>query len=173
MKEIILGEIVKPHGLNGAVKVKSFADSPESFIRLTRLFLVSADGKRLEVSVLNASPMGKLVTLKLEGIHTREQAEDLVGNRIVVDREDLPDTDEDEYYWHDLIGMKVYDSTGTYYGIITSILLTGANDVFVVEGTKGEEILIPGTFDAVLEVSIPERRMVIEPLSGPVFHDTH
>ncbi|MBN2225630.1 MAG: 16S rRNA processing protein RimM [Deltaproteobacteria bacterium] len=173
MKEIILGEIIKPHGLNGAVKVRSFADSPESFVRPTRLFMVSADGNRLEISIRDANPMGRLVTLKIEGIHTREQAEDLVGNRIVINREDLPDAQEDEYYWQDLIGMSVYDSAGTYYGIITSILPTGANDVFVVEGTNGEEILIPGTFEAVLEVNIPERRMVIEPSFGPVFHDTH
>ncbi len=173
MKEIILGEIVKPHGLNGAVKVKSFADSPESFTRPARLFLISADGNHLEVSVREASPMGKLVTLKFEGIHTRQQAQDLVGNRIAVNREDLPDADEGEFYWHDLVGMRVYDSTGTYYGIITSILPTGANDVFIVEGTKGEEILVPGIFDAVLEVNIPERRMVIEPSFVPVFHDTH
>jgi 16S rRNA processing protein RimM len=173
MKEIILGEIVKPHGLNGAVKVRSFADSPESFIRPARVFLVSADGNRLEVSVRDASPMGRLVTLKLEGVHTREQAEDLVGSRIVVNREDLPDTDEDEFYWHDLIGMGVYDSTGSYYGIITSILPTGANDVFVVEGSTGEELLIPGTFDAVLEVNVPERKMVIEPSFVSVVNETH
>jgi len=173
MKEIILGEIVKPHGLNGAVKVKSFADSPESFSRPARLFLVSADGNRLEVTVLNASPMGKLVTLRIEGVRTRRQAEDLVGSLVVVNREDLPDTDEGEFYWHDLIGMEVYDSTGTYYGIITSILPTGANDVFVVEGKNGGEILIPGTFDAVLEVNVPEQKMVIEPLFVPVIHESH
>jgi 16S rRNA processing protein RimM len=173
MKEITLGEIVKPHGLNGAVKVKSFADSPESFIRPARIFLVSAAGDRVEISVRDASSMGKLVTLKIEGINTREQAEDLVGNRIVVDREDLPEADEDEYYWHDLIGMGVYDSAGTYYGIIISILPTGANDVFVVEGTKGEEILIPGIYEVILEVNISERRMVIEPSFGPIFHDAH
>jgi len=173
MKEIILGEIVKPHGLNGAVKVKSFADSPESYTRPARLFMVSADGNRIEISVRDASPMGKLVTLKIEGISTRQQAEALIGNRIVVNREDLPDADEDEYYWHDLIGMSVYDSTGAYYGIIISILPTGANDVFVVETVNGEEVLIPGTFEAILEVNIPERRMVIEPSFGSVFHDTN
>ncbi len=173
MKEIVLGEIVKPHGLNGAVKVKSFADSPESFTRPARLFLVSAEGTHSEVKVQKASPMGGLVTLKIEGVDTREQAEDLVGNQIVVSREDLPQAEQDEYYWHDLLGMGVYDSTGAYYGIIKSILPTGANDVFVVEGTKGEEILIPGTFDAVIEINVPEHKMVIEPLSGPVVHDTH
>jgi 16S rRNA processing protein RimM len=173
MKEIILGEIVKPHGLNGAVKVRSFADSPESFTRAARVFLVSTDGMRSEATVQKASPMGRLVTLKLEGVNTREEAEDLVGRQVVVNREDLPDAEEDEFYWHDLLGMNVYDSTGAYYGIIKSIFPTGANDVFVVEGIKGEEILIPGTFDAVIEINVPERRMVIEPLSGPVFHDTH
>jgi 16S rRNA processing protein RimM len=173
MKEIVLGEIVKPHGLNGAVKVKSFADSPESFTRPARLLLISADGKRSEVTVSNASPMGGSVTLKIEGVHTREQAEELVGSRVVVSREELPDADEDEFYWHDLLGMEVYDSAGAYYGIIKSIFPTGANDVFVVEGTEGEEILIPGTFDAVIEINVPERKMVIEPLSGPVLNDTH
>lgn len=173
MKEIILGEIVKPHGLNGAVKVRSFADSPESFTMPVRLFLVSADGTRRQVSVQSASPMGKLVILRFETIDSIDQAEALVGSRIVVDRQDLPDTDEDEFYWDDLIGMGVYDSSGTYYGIITAILPTGANDVFVVEGTKGQEILIPGTFDAIVEVDVPGRKMVIEPLSGPVFNETH
>jgi 16S rRNA processing protein RimM len=173
MKEIILGEIVKPHGLNGAVKVRSFADSPESFTKPARVFLVSADGMRLEATVQKASPMGRLITLKLEGVNTREEAEGLVGRQVVVSREDLPDAEEDEFYWQDLLEMKVYDSTGAYYGIIKSIFPTGANDVFVVEGTKGEEILIPGTFDAVIEINVPERKMVIEPLRGPVFNDTH
>lgn len=173
MDEIILGEIVKPHGLNGAVKVRSFADSPESFTRPARLIIISPDGNRHDVSVRDASLMGKLVTLKIEGINTRQQAEDLVGSRITVNREDLPDTEEDEFYWHDLIGMDVYDSAGTYYGIITSILPTGANDVFVVKGSTGEEVLIPGTFDAVLEVNVPEHKMVIEPLFVPEVHETH
>ncbi len=164
---------MKPHGLNGAVKVRSFADSPESFTRPPRLVLLSPDGNSSEVVVQKASPMGRVVTLKIEGINTREQAEQLVGSRVTVRREDLPEPEEDEFYWHDLVGMKVYDSAGAYYGIITSIFSTGANDVFVVEGLKGEEILIPGTFDAVVEIDVPEGRMVIEPLAGPVVHDSH
>jgi 16S rRNA processing protein RimM len=171
--DIVLGTIVKPHGLNGAVKVKSYAESPESFTGSERLSLVSDDGRRFSVAVENASAMGKLVTLKIAGFHTRRQAEELVGCRVVVDRGDLPEAEEGEFYWHDLLGMEVYDASGNYYGILTSILPTGSNDVYVVKGEKGDEILIPGTFDAIREVNVPENKMIIEPFSGPISHDTH
>ncbi len=171
--DIVLGMIIKPHGLNGAVKVKSYADSPESFTDSKRLTLVSTDDRRFSVTVENASAMGKLITLKITGLHTREEAEELVGCRVVVDRVDLPEAQDGEFYWHDLLGMEVYDASGNYYGVITSILPTGSNDVYVVKGEKGDEILIPGTFDAIREVNVPDNKMIIEPFSGPVSDDTH
>jgi 16S rRNA processing protein RimM len=171
--DIILGLIIKPHGLNGSIKVKSFADSLESFTEPKRLYLVTEDGQRHEITVEKASGMGKLLTVKLAEINTREAAEDVVGSQIVIKREDLPETQEDEYYWHDLLGMEVFDPDGNYYGVITAILPTGSNDVFVVEGKAGDEVLIPGTYEAILEVNIPEKKMIIEPFSGPVYHDTN
>ena len=171
--DIVLGVIVKPHGLFGVVKVKSYADSPESFTGPTRLFLLSGDGLKKDISVQEARAMGKLVTLKISGVDTREEAEDLVGWSVMSRREDLPVVQEGEFYWHDLLGMEVYDVSGTYLGKVASILPTGSNDVFIVRGEKGDEILIPGTFDAIREVNVPDNRMIIEPFSGPVFHDTY
>jgi 16S rRNA processing protein RimM len=171
--DVILGLIVGPHGLGGAVKVKSYADSPESFTGTRRVFLLSDDGTRRDISVEQARPQGNSVLLKFSGVDTREQAEDLVGWSVVAKRDDLPAVEDGEFYWHDVIGMEVYDASGKYYGIVTSIIPTGANDVFIVKGQTGDEILIPGTFDAVREINVPDNRMIIEPFSGPVFHETH
>ncbi|MBN1574000.1 MAG: 16S rRNA processing protein RimM [Deltaproteobacteria bacterium] len=181
-REIVFGQIVKPHGIKGAVKVKSYAESPESFLQAKRIRILrdgqkdgDSDESPMEstFTVLNAGGMGQKVILKLQGLDSRDDAEALVGSIITVRREDLPETDEDEYYWDDLIGMEVYDVSGKYLGIIKKILETGSNDVYIV-GVEGNEdtneILVPGTRDAVREVNVPEKRMIIEPEFGPVFN---
>ena len=179
-REIVFGEVIKPHGVKGAVKVRSYAESPESFLRVKKVTLLrgkSGDSDEVSVgtvfTVLKASGMGGKVILKLQGLDTRDEAESLVGSIITVKREDLPETEDDEYYWDDLIGMEVYNVSGEYLGIIKKILQTGSNDVFIVGGKGdkgGGEILVPGTHDAVREVDISEGRMIIEPDFGPVFN---
>jgi len=162
-EEIILGEIVKPHGIKGAVKVKSHAESPEIFLASSHLKLRRKDGTRRDVTVTRGGDMGNRLILKLDGIDSREDAETLIGFSIVIDTDDLPATEEDEYYWHDLIDMEVLDSKGRRYGYIKRILPTGSNDVYIAIDDEGRETLIPATHDAVLDVSITQKRMIIDP----------
>lgn len=189
-KEIVLGEIVKPHGVRGAVKVRSYADSPESFLKMKKITILPGNCKKKDTNDVNislsntensfivekAGGMGGKVILKFRGLDSREDAEALVGSVITVVREDLPETEEGEYYWEDLIGMEVYDISGKYLGIIKSILQTGSNDVYVVEGAGAKtdkdkgEILIPGTYDAVREIDVAGKKMIVEPDFGPVFN---
>ena len=162
-EEITLGEIVKPHGIKGAVKVKCYADSPEIFLELPCLSLRHEDGTRRDITLTRGGGMGNRLILKLDGIDTREDAEALVGFSIVIDSDDLPATEKDEYYWHDLINMEVLDSKGKQYGYIERILPTGSNDVYIAIDDRGRETLIPATHDAVLEVSTTQKRMIIDP----------
>jgi 16S rRNA processing protein RimM len=162
-KEITLGEIVKPHGIKGAVKVKSYAESHEIFLVSKRLTLRHDDGTRKDVTIVRGGGMGNRLILKLDGIDTREDAEGLVGFSIVIDADDLPETDEDEFYWHDLMDMEVMDGDGRQYGFIKQILPTGSNDVYIAVDDAGRETLIPATHDAVLDVSITQKRMIIDP----------
>jgi len=162
-KEITLGEIVKPHGIKGAVKVKCHTESSEIFLESPCLTLQHEDGTRRDVTVTRGGGMGNRLILKLDGIDTREDAERLVGFSIIINSDDLPETEEDEYYWHDLIDMEVLDSKGNQYGYIKRILPTGSNDVYIAVDTMGRETLIPATHDAVLDVSITQKRMIIDP----------
>jgi len=168
--EIILGEVVKPHGIKGRVKVKNHAESSEIYHRAERLTFKTKEDILKTLVVKQTQEIGNCVILKLEGISSREDAEALTGSIILVSREELPVTEEDEYYWHDLLGMDVYDREGVYYGLIVNIIRTGSNDVYVVRGEKGREILVPGTYDAIHEIMIFDKKMIIEPQYG---HDVH
>ena len=162
-EEIILGEIVKPHGIKGTVKVKCHAESPEIILESSYLTLRHEDGTRRDITVTRGGGMGNRLILKLDGIDTREDAETLVGFSIVINTDNLPETEEDEYYWHDLINMEVLDSRGKQYGYIKRILPTGSNDVYIAIDDTGGETLIPATHNAVLDVSITQKRMIIDP----------
>jgi 16S rRNA processing protein RimM len=161
---VLLGEIVKPHGIKGSVKVNSYAESPESFVKMKNVILRDKSGMEKTYQVEHASKIGNKVILSFSGIRSRNDAEDLVGSQIAVTREMLPLLEDGEFYWCDLLGMEVYDTSGMYYGIIEHIFQTGSNDVYVVRGDNKKETLVPATYDAVAEICVSENKMTIFPL---------
>jgi 16S rRNA processing protein RimM len=80
------------------------------------------------------------VVAKLEGITSREQAEALQGMRIAVSRDDFPAPATNEFYWSDLVGLKVVNVAGVTLGSVTRVFETGANDVLVVEDQVANEV---------------------------------
>ncbi len=103
--------------------------------------------------------------ISFEGIDTPERAREFVGRLVRTDAENLPPKDEGEYYWFELIGMRVHTRDGHDLGTITTIIETGANDVLQVEGEFGE-ILLPMIDQVVLEVNTETGEMLVEPLEG-------
>ena len=108
-----------------------------------------------------------LVTL--EGIDTREEVEQLVGRLVLTDEENLPPKAKDEYYWSELIGMKVVDNRGNSYGVIKRIIETGANDVYVSE-TDENEYYIPAVKEVIVDISRDDKSILIDPPEG-LFED--
>ena len=103
--------------------------------------------------------------MRLSGLESIEQAEIFKGAEIFIRRDSLAKTDEDEFFWYELLGLEVYLVTGEYLGVIRGILPTGSNDVYVVRD-QGREFLIPAIHQVVKEVNIPQKRMVISPIEG-------
>jgi len=101
----------------------------------------------------------------LEGVDTREKANKLVGSLVKTDVQNLPPKEEDEYYWFELIGMKVSTVDGRCLGEITQITPTGANDVLHVEGAFGE-VLLPMVDSIVVTVDLQNNQMTVDPLEG-------
>ncbi len=103
--------------------------------------------------------------LKLEGVNNPEVAERYRGANIYISKDCLRREANGEFFWYELIGMKVYSSTGKFIGIINHVIPTGSNDVYVV-GEGKQEVLIPGTHEVVKEVDVKNQRMIIAEMEG-------
>ena len=158
-EQICVGHITGLQGLQGWVRVFSDTSPRENIIEYSPWMLQSENGtSTVEVQ---GRLQGRLVLAKLSGIETREQAAELIGNKIYIWPEQLPELDQDEYYWSDLIGMQVESTQFEAFGRVDDMLETGANDVMVVKGDR--ERLIPFVMDDVVtEVDLANRRIVVE-----------
>lgn len=158
MSEVLIGEIIKPHGVQGELKVHPITDNPQRFKKLKEVTLVqNKESRRLRVLSAKVQPDG--VYLTLEGISNRDEADKLRGWAVKIDRTEVPPLKEGWYYF-ELEGMQVYEGE-THLGTLTQVLQTGANDVYLVKGSKGE-ICVPALKTVVKNVDVPGKRMDVE-----------
>ncbi|BCX87826.1 16S rRNA processing protein RimM [Methylomarinovum tepidoasis] len=148
-REILLGEISGVFGVRGWVKVYSHTQPRENILSYSP-WRLRYRGETRQVRPLEGRRQGKTVVARLEGVESREQAEALRGAGIFVARSQLPPLPAGEYYWHDLIGLEVRDVEGRVLGRVIRLMETGANDVLVLEGPEGREILVPWIRDRVI-----------------------
>ena len=138
----------------------SYTEPRESVLQYKGL-LLGRDGDWQSIEVVEGQRHGKSVIAHLKGFDDRDQAATLIGTEIGVDREALPDPDDGQYYWSDLLGSTVVHRDGTELGKIDAILETGAHDVMVVHGEQ--ERLIPFVKDkVVISVDLKERRVIVD-----------
>ena len=166
---LAIGKVLKPWGLKGAVKLYSYAESPESFLRISE-FTVEGEHGEVVLSIEDARQHKKAVLVKFKGRDRIEDVEELIGLTLYVDKEELPPLEEGEYYWYQLIGMEVCTDTGKPVGTLEKILDTGSHDVYVVR--KGEhETLIPAVRDVIQKVDVAGKRMIIQAVEGLLNED--
>ena len=154
---VIVGRVVAARGPRGEVQVDVISDSPDRFSAGGFLYLNDQPHRIQSSSML---PKGR-VSLKLEGINSRSEAESLRGNLLMVPEGMVPPLAEGDYYHFQIVDMHVYTEEGEYLGQITQILSTGSNDVYVVS-RGGEELLIPAVDEVIKEVDVEKAVMTVE-----------
>lgn len=162
---LLIGEIVGTHGLQGRLRVRSYAESHATLSAQSCLYLRDKQGnvKRFRLSCVQ--PYKKGLLIEVHGISSIDEAEELVGASILVKKDKLDSLPEDEYYWFQIIGLKVFTDGGAFLGTVERILETGSNDVYVVrDGEK--EYLIPAIVDIVTEIDVSREIMIVHPLEG-------
>jgi 16S rRNA processing protein RimM len=161
---IQLGKIVGAHGIRGALRVYSYAESVENLVSQPQIILRDPEGLEVVYDLMDCRPYKKIVRMSLKNVDTRNQAEALVGCGVFIPKKALPPLEEDTFYWHDLIGMAVVSREGEALGHISEIMATGANDVYVIRTTDGgtaKEILVPAIGSVVLDIDVRRKRMVV------------
>ena len=157
---VAIGRVGAPWGVRGAVKVLPLTDRRR---QLAAGRTVTVAGQRR--TIVSARWQKGLVYLTLSGIADREAALTLRERTLAIPEAELEPLPEGQYYRFQLIGLAVTSTDGEQLGRVTEVLSTGANDVYVVHGERGE-ILVPATAEVVKEIDVEGGRMVIEEVPG-------
>jgi len=137
---ISVGKVSGIFGVRGWIKVYSYTETRENILTYSPWILRKGKESK-EVQVIDGRRHGKTVVACLDGLNDRDEAAELNGWEILIHAQQLPKAKRGEYYWTDLVGLRVKTIDGTDFGIIEQMLETGANDVVVVAGER--ERLIP------------------------------
>lgn len=160
-----IGRIVNTHGVKGEMRVKPSTDDIKRFEKLKEVYVQQKDTKVYEIASVRYHK--DFVLIKLKGVDTMNDAELMRNALLKIDRKDSLPLEEDEYYMCDLYDLEVITEEGRNLGVITDILVTGSNDVYVVtDQATHKEILIPAIKQCIKKVNINEGHMIIHLLEG-------
>ena len=169
---VVMGRIVAPYGVFGWLKVVPDTEAFDGLFDYDTWWLGKGNDWR-ELLVETAKVHNDVLVVKLKGIDDRDAAMACKGKQIAVPRSQLPEPEDDAYYWSDLIGLRVENKQAVDFGCIVDVFETGANDVIVVQSeatepdgeqakSKPQERLLPFVADVVLEVDLPYKTMLVD-----------
>lgn len=163
-KYVLLGKVAKAQGLRGEVKIFSFSGQPENFCGYKEVILVNTTGNLSSAFAIEKLRVhGRTVIVKLARVDNRGQAEEIVGMGVLLAKDLLPDTGEDEFYWYQYEGKLVTDLSGRNIGRVECLFNNGAQDIIVVKSGM-DEILIPVTKSIIVKETAEE--LIVNPPPG-------
>lgn len=165
---IVLGRLTAPYGVKGWLRLHPFGDEPERWREIRHWWLGSDEQdfsgwKSWPLQMLRQQGKGWVV--KLTGVEDRSSAEQLVGSFVGAPRNALPATAQDEFYWADLVGLKVVNEQQETLGCVTELIESGAHAVMVVQDGAGKEAtqrLLPFVSQVVKDVDVPAGVMRVD-----------
>ncbi|MDD2233462.1 MAG: ribosome maturation factor RimM [Desulfitobacteriaceae bacterium] len=162
MDEVLIGEVLRSHGLKGELKIYPLTHNPARFKQLKEIIFCKGEVKK-HFTVDKARIQNDYVFLSLAGLSDMEQANSFQGWEVRIDRSEVAPLKEGWYYF-ELEGMKVFQGQD-FLGTIIQVIQTGANDVYLVKGPRGE-ICVPALKSVVKEVDVAKKRMEVVLLPG-------
>lgn len=158
---VVMGRVASAYGVRGWVKIQPFSEYVDSLMDYDGWYLGRENGPWREVEVTQCDVHGKTLVAQLDDCSDRNLAEQMKGLLVAVPRSSLPEQEEGEYYWSDLIGMAVVNEAGESFGTVAELMETGANDVLVVRGS-GKDVLIPFLESVIREVDLAGKMIRVD-----------
>lgn len=161
MEYIEFGKIVNTHGIKGEVKIYSYTDNPSNILKLKKVYI-----ENNEYQVERIRLASNMFILKLKGIDRIEDTERIKNKEIY--REVLKKEKEstDEFFVRDLIGLDVVDEEENKIGILSDVINTGANDIYIVKREAQKELLLPAIKQVVKNIDIKNKKIVVKIMEG-------
>lgn len=153
---ILIGKVSGCFGVKGWLKIFSYTEPRVNITSYSDWIVNDVAFKSVE-----SKQNGKLIVAKLKGIDDKETAFTLIGQKIEIEKQQLHELNQGEYYWHDLIGLEVTNKQGVKFGTIKNLLETGANDVVIIKGDR--ERIIPYIMNnTIIEVDLKNNSMLVD-----------
>jgi 16S rRNA processing protein RimM len=158
---VCLGLIVRPHGVRGLVRIKPYTADPKGVGAYGAVEDESAE-RQIKLSVVNVAK--GMVTAKIEGVTDRDQAEAMRGTELWVPRSVLPEPAEEEFYHHDLVGLRAEGKDGVEFATVKAVENFGAGNIVELQWEAGPTAFVPFTKEFVPVIDIPGGRIVVDPV---------
>lgn len=160
-----VGVISSTHGVKGEVKVYPTTDDPQRFKQLKDVVLDT--GKDLiPLEIEDVKYFKQMVILKFKGIDNINDIEKYRGKDLLVTRENAIPLEEGEYFIYDLLNSEVFTDTGEKLGILTEVMTSAANDVYVVKMENGKEALLPAINECILDIDVDNKKIIVHLMKG-------
>lgn len=159
---ITIGKVGATYGVHGWLKIRAFTEIGADILNYPSWYLSNHNANdHTVVHVEDGRIHGNGIIVKLKGYDSPEKARTLTGKSIVIERSELPQLKEKEYYWSDLEGLNVINKNGDMIGKVMYLIATGSNDVLIVKGEKEIAIpYLPGR--VILEVDLENKEIHVD-----------
>lgn len=154
-----MGRVVAPYAIKGWIKLQTFTEDLDGLLDYP-VWRLGRNGNWREYRLMDGKVHGQYLLAGLEGVNDRDASEALQGMEVAVLREEMPEADEDEYYWDELVGLEVTNIQGEALGRVVGLLETGAHDVLQVQGERMR--LIPFVEVYIQSVDVAAGKIVVD-----------
>lgn len=143
---VVVGRFGKVHGIKGFITVHSFTEPQDNILNYNDWHaFINQQWQALTITSIEVT--NKHILVQVKGFDEREQVAALTNTELGIRREQLPELNAGEFYWHQLIGLRVVTQQGVELGTVSDMLATGSNDVLVVQGDKRHLVpYLPGQY---------------------------
>ena len=155
--KVTLGKIVGHFGVRGWLKIFSYTNPREQITKYQEI-KIDNDNLKSDFKLEDWKIHGKQILLKIKKFDNRNDVEIFIDNKLIINRKNLPELNEGQYYWNDLEGMEVQGIDGKKIGKVSHMIETGSNDVIVMENNKD---LIPFIFGQVVKKVDLEKKLIV------------
>lgn len=162
---LLIGYVAGPFGVRGQLKIKALTDRPDHIARHVRTLLIGKDRAEFTLKRLAEHKPGILIA-DLQGVASREAAEELRGAEIYIPAAQAAPLDPDEFFLHDLPGLAAWTEDGQEIGKVREVLETGAGEILVIARPGQPDALVPVVRDFIAQLDIPGGKVVIRPIEG-------
>lgn len=167
---VVLGRITAPFGLRGAMKLQAETDFPERIGLHDTIYIQDQTYQQAQTyqahHLLDVRPHGNVFVIQIEGIDTIEAAERLRSCALAIPQSEVAPLADDQYYIHDLVGLRALDTQGMELGRVVDVINSVAQDVLVIRSADNPDVLVPLVKAIVLAVDLTSGTVTLDPPAG-------